>query len=130
MTNTQLTTFTRAIHTLAAVVALLVAGTACTGSGDDPGQSTSPNASSPTAPTPSTETKVASEAASEIVRQHFAIVDALRQETKRSSGELAAVAASTQLAAQKKLLASQRKEGLHQIGDTKIIEREVGRSPP
>lgn len=125
MTNTNFTTVALGIQTLAVVVALLVAGTACTDSGSDPAPSATPTASSPTAPTPSTGTEVASEAASEIVRQYFATVDALRQDPKGSSGELAAVAASTQLAAQKKLLSSQRKQGLHQIGDTKVIELEV-----
>lgn len=125
MTNTNFTTVARGIQTLAVVVALLVAGTACTESGDDPGASATPTASSPTAPTPSTDTEVASEAASEIVRQYFATVDALRQEPKGSSRDLSAVAASTQLAAQKKLLSSQRKQGLHQIGDTKVTELEV-----
>ena len=125
MTNTRLTTFARGIQTLAVAAALLVAGTACTGSGDDPGQRATPTASSPTASTPSTDTEVASEAASGIVRQYFATVDALRQDPKAASAKLTTVAASTQLAAQKKLLASQRKQGLRQVGATKIIKLEV-----
>ncbi|CAN5123788.1 hypothetical protein BH09ACT10_BH09ACT10_00440 [soil metagenome] len=125
MTNTNFTTIARRIQTLALTAALLVAGTACTGSGDDPGQRVTPTSSSPTASTRSTDTEVVSEAVSGIVRQYFATVDALRQDPKGSSGELTAVAASTQFAAQKKLLLSQRKQGFQQIGDTKVIELEV-----
>ena len=90
--------------------------------------STSPT---PTATSPSTSTtspsdsEIASEAASDVVRRYFATVDLLRQDPSRPSRELTAVAASTQLAAQKKLLDGQRRDGLHQTGDTEDSSTEL-----
>jgi hypothetical protein len=110
---------------------LLAAMTACADDdGKDPGASGSPTpSSSPTtaspAPTAPSESEVASEAASAVVRRFFATVDAVRQDSSRPSTDLAAVAASIELAAQKKLLSSQREKGLRQVGNTTVVTLEV-----
>jgi len=127
--GTRAMTNFRAITHLATAAILLAAMTACADNRKDPEPSGSPAPSS-TAPTtapstPPSDQEIASEAASDVVRQYFATVDLLRQESKRPPSELTAVAASTQLGAQRTLLESQRKDGLHQIGDTKVVELEI-----
>jgi hypothetical protein len=124
MTNTRLTTVLREARNLAPVVVLFVAVTACTTSSDDTEPGPRPTASSSDTASPS-ETVVASDAAATIVRTYYPTVDALRQDPERAAQELESVTASTQLAAQKKLLESQRKQRLHQVGNTKIIKLET-----
>ena len=87
----------------------------------------SPNSPAPTT-SPSTtpsEGETASSAAAVVLRKYFATVDLLRQDPKRPASELNAVAASTELMAQKNLLKSQRGDGMRQVGDTKLVELEV-----
>lgn len=124
MANTRLTTVLRGAQKFAPVVVLLVAVTACTNSSDGPEPGPRPTASASDTASPS-KTVVAADAAATIVRKYYPTVDALRQDPKRSAQELETVTASTQLAAQRKLLESQRKQRLHQVGDTKIIKLEA-----
>lgn len=119
----------RVLGGLATAAILLAATAACADDGNDPAASGSPTPSSP-APTtatttPPSDTEVASEAASDVVRRYFATVDQLRQDPDQPSTELNAVTISTQLSAQKKLLESQRTDGRRQVGDTQIVELTV-----
>ncbi len=81
----------------------------------------------PTSPTPAepptelpTETEIAAESASKLLRRYFATIDQLRRKPTRPISELKAVAISTQLAAQQRLIESQRSNGLRQTGSTTI----------
>lgn len=109
---------------LATAALLLVVVASCANGSGDPVASGSPTPSSP-APTtatttPPSESEIASEAASVLLRQYFVTIDQLRSERTRPISELDAVAISTQLAAQKKLIQSQRSDGLRQTGSTSI----------
>lgn len=113
---------------VATAAMLLVAVTACA-DGNDPA---APGTSTSSTPTPSTssstplsESEIASEAASAMVRQYFQTVGEVRQDPKRPASNLDAVASSTQLLAQKNLLKSQRADGLHQTGITKVVKLNV-----
>ncbi len=122
----------RATKARATAALLLVAVTACSNGDNAPAQNGSPAASTSLTPTPQaqttapttppSETELAAEAASTLLRQYFATVDQLRQQPKRPISELGAVAISTQLAAQKKLIQDQRSNGLHQSGSTTIAK--------
>jgi hypothetical protein len=107
---------------------LLVALTACADDGNDPA---APGTSAPSTPaptsssTPPSESEIASEAASAMVRQYFETVGLVRQDPKRPASDLDAVASSTQLLAQKNLLKRQRADGLHQTGMTKVVKLSV-----
>ena len=86
------------------------------------------NPNGPAAPTttaPPSETKVASEAASQLVRTYYAVRDELRQQPKASLDKLTTVAISTELSAQQNLFKRERKDGLHQVGTTKIAKMTV-----
>ncbi len=114
---------------VATAALLLVVVTSCADDGNEPAASGSPTPSSP-APTtatrtPPSETETASEAASALLRQYFATVDQLRQQLKRPISELGAVAISTQLAAQEKLIQTQRSNGLRQTGSSTIAKLTV-----
>ncbi|WP_300399946.1 hypothetical protein [Nocardioides sp.] len=56
---------------------------------------------------------------------YYATIDSLRQDPEAPISNLEAVAVSTQLSAQQKFLASQRNDGLYQVGDTKVIETKI-----
>lgn len=122
-------THARVVTGVATAALLLVVMTSCANDGGDPAASGSPAPSSP-APTtatrtPPSETETASEAASALLRKYFATVDQLRQQPKRPISELGAVAISTQLAAQEKLIQTQRSNGLRQTGSTTIAKLTV-----
>ncbi len=122
---------------LATAVVLLVAVTSCVNDGNDPPavgttsvSSPSPTTSSPTPGSPTTRSstppsETASAAASALVRKYFTTIDRLRQDAKQPASDLEAVASSTQLTAQKKLLEAQRQGGMHQVGNTKVVELKV-----
>ena len=103
----------------------------CSNDGTDPSASETPTPSSPattaTSPTttPPSESETASEAASVAVRKYFATVDRVRKDVERPETDLDGVASSAELLAQKNLLKSQRKDGLHQVGETKLVEVRV-----
>lgn len=114
---------------VATAALLLVVVTSCANDGGDPAAIGSPTPSSPApttaTPTPPSETETASEAASALLRRYFATVDRLRQKPTRPISGLGAVAISTQLAAQKNLIESQRSNGLRQTGSTTIAKLTV-----
>lgn len=123
-----MTTF-RGARALAAAAVVMAALTSCTDEGQDPAASGTPSPSSPapttSSSTPASDSEIASEAASAVVREYFKTVDLVRQDSNRPASELNAVASSSQLTAQKNLLKSQREAGRHQIGETRLVEVKV-----
>ena len=117
------------ISLLATVTAVAIAVGGCASDGNDPAASPSPSLSSP-APTtatttPPSDSEVASEAASAVLRKFYEVRNELRQDPSQPVTLLDDVAISTQLAAQQQLFKKERKQGLHQTGETKIAELEV-----
>lgn len=114
---------------VATAVLLLAVMTAC-GSDADPDSTPPPSPSvsetvaSPS-PSPTSPEDEASASAVEAVTAYYSTIDSLRQDTEAPINNLEAVAVSTQLSAQQKFLASQRNDGLHQVGDTKVIETKI-----
>lgn len=119
----------RGARAVATAALLMAALTSCTDEGQDPAASGTPSPSSPapttSSSTPPSESKTASAAASALVRKYFTTIDRLRQDPKQPASDLDAVASSTELVAQTKLLKSQRQSGMHQTGDTKVVELKV-----
>jgi hypothetical protein len=115
--------------TISATAALLlVAGAACADDGDDPPatESPTPSTSSPALTTaPPTKSEAAGTAASDVMRRYFAVVDRIGQDPGVPLQELATVATSIQLSAQRNQLKQQRRQGLTQTGNTKISELTV-----
>lgn len=123
-------TTSRGARAIAAAALLLVAMTSCANDGQDPAANASPTPSSstptPTATaTPPSDTELASEAASATLRKYYDVRNQLRQNPSRPLSLLDQVAISTELAAQKNLFKKERKQGLHQVGATKVAELEV-----
>jgi hypothetical protein len=123
-------TTSRGARAIAAAALLLVAMTSCANDGQDPAANASPTPSSstptPTATaTPPSDTELASEAASATLRKYYDVRNQLRQNPRRPLTLLDQVAISTELAAQKNLFKKERKQGLHQVGATKVAELEV-----
>jgi hypothetical protein len=123
-------TTSRGARAIAAAALLLVAMTSCANNGKDPAANASPTPSSST-PTPTatatqpSDTELASEAASATLRKYYDVRNQLRQNPRRPLTLLDQVAISTELAAQKNLFKKERKQGLHQVGATKVAELEV-----
>lgn len=119
------------VKTWATSAVVLAAVTGCAGSGSeaDPGHPTQVGLSalSSTSPTasPNSESEVASAAAEQVVRRYFAVLDGLRQDPSEPVQRLSAVATSTQLAAQRRLLTSERGKHLHQVGATRVADLTV-----
>lgn len=123
-------TTSRGARAIAAAALLLVAMTSCANDGQDPAANASPTPSSstptPTATaTPPSDTELAFEAASATLRKYYDVRNQLRQNPSRPLSLLDQVAISTELAAQKNLFKKERKQGLHQVGATKVAELEV-----
>ena len=123
-------TTSRGARAIAAAALLLVAMTSCANDGQDPAANASPTPSSstptPTATaTPPSDTELASEAASATLRKYYDVRNQLRQNPSRPLSLLDQVAISTELAAQRNLFKKERKQGLHQVGATKVAELEV-----
>jgi hypothetical protein len=57
-----------------------------------------------------------------VVHRYFAVLDSLRQDPSEPAKQLSAVATSTQLAAQRRLLTSERSKHLHQVGRTRVAD--------
>ncbi len=83
---------------------------------------TSPTSQASSAPSPTSETGIAAQDATDVVYRYFKTVDRLGQESQEPLGVLRAVAISTQLSAQEKLLRSRRSAGQRQTGDARIVE--------
>lgn len=75
---------------------------------------------SPASEDPETEAAIA-----ETVRRYFTTVDQVRQDAEKPESDLDAVASSTQLTAQKRLLKNQRGSGRRQVGDTRLVELSI-----
>lgn len=113
---------------LAAVALLLAAGTGCAADSDDEPPSTKPSSSAPATPTTSatpSDSELASQSATELVREYYAVRDQLRQKPITPLAELKTVATSTELTAQQTLFDRERERGLRQTGDTRIGELTV-----
>lgn len=117
-------------HLVAAVPLVLAVSVGCS---DDPARDgpsvptpTQPSASATTvAPPPPRSKEAASEAASAGVQSYYVVRNELRQDPKQPLGLLKSVAISTELAAQQRLFKTERKQGLHQVGETKVAKLEV-----
>lgn len=123
-------TYSGRISVLATVTAVAIAVGGCASDGNVPAASPSPSPSSPapttaTTTTPPSDSEVASEAASVVLRKFYAVRNRLRQDPSQPLTLLDDVAISTQLAAQQQLFKKERKQGLHQTGETRIAELEV-----
>lgn len=122
-------TYARGATRVATAVLLLVAVTACADDGNDPATNPSafPSSSAPTTstPTPPSDSEVASEAASVVLRKFYDVRNQLRQDPGLPLDRLDEVAISTELAAQKNLFKKERTQGLHQIGETKVAKLDV-----
>ncbi|WP_445257373.1 hypothetical protein [Nocardioides aurantiacus] len=123
-------TTSRGARAIAAAALLLVAMTSCANDGQDPAANASPTPSSSTpthtaTPTPPSDTELASEAASATLRKYYDVRNQLRQNPGRPLSLLDQVAISTELAAQRNLFKKERKQGLRQVGATKVAELEV-----
>lgn len=121
----------RGVTGVATAALVVVALGACSG-GDEPGANPSATQSTASSPaptasssTPPSDSEIASEAASDVVRAYFTTVDQVRQDAKRPESDLDAVASSTQLTAQKRLLKNQRDSDRRQVGDTRVAELKV-----
>ncbi len=114
----------RGVNALATAAMLLAAMAACANSDQDPAGSPTPTSSMPTTAnsTPTSDSAVASATASRLVRTYYAVRDELRQNPTAQLTKLSDVAISTELSAQEKLFKKERKDGLHQVGDTKVAE--------
>lgn len=124
-------TNSRGVKALATAVLLLAAMSACSDDGNGPSATATPTPTSPaptttsSTPTPPTDSQIASEAASSVVREYFATVDLLGQDPSIPLRRLNTVATSIQLAAQKRLLQQQRGQGQVQTGDTTVSVLDV-----
>lgn len=109
---------------LATAALLLSVATACSNTSDgNPGTSPAPTVSSPSVTaTPPSDNDVATAAATQTVRDYYAVRDQLRQDPTRPLKQLTTVAISTELSAQENLFKRERRDGLHQTGDTKIAD--------
>lgn len=124
-------TISRRAQALATAALLLAAVTGCAGSGNSssPGAPTSPASSTPdstesTSPPP-TETELASDAASAMLRKYYKVRNDLRQDPKLPLTQLGAVAISGELSAQRLLVKKEREAGHRQVGDTTVAQFEV-----
>ena len=118
----------RSLTIWATVALLLVAIEGCTSDSNEPARSVSPTPSSTSStPTtmPPTDTQAAAAAASTAVRNYFEEIDALRQDPRRPLQALNAVATSVELSAEQRLLQSERRQRLRQVGDTEVIRLAV-----
>jgi hypothetical protein len=115
-----------------ATAALLLAVAGCSGDGNDPAASGSPTPSSPSTtaaasstPTQPSDSQVASEAASDVLRDYYALRDELRQNPRKPLLELESVAIGAELRADRRLFARERSIHLRQVGDTSITNLTV-----
>lgn len=121
-------TNSRGALSLATAVLLLVAGTSCADDDGDPTDPRSnPPASSPSSssPTPTSPSESATAAATATVNDYYAIRNQLRRDPTQPLSKLKSVAISTELTTQQTLFKREREQGLHQTGETKVVELEV-----
>ena len=121
-------TNSRGALSLATAVLLLVAGTSCADDDGDPTDPRSnPPASSPSSSssTPTSPSESATAAATATVNDYYAIRNQLRRDPTQPLSRLKSVAISTELTTQQTLFKRERKQGLHQTGETKVVELQV-----
>lgn len=115
----------------AAMLVLAVAASACTSDGPDPAPSTgsrSPSVSTSTPPSPSqspsptTEAEIAAVTVKQLVADYYGVLDELGQDPNQPLTRLEQYATSVELNSQQRLYESERSDGLHQTGDTRIAE--------
>lgn len=118
----------RGVQSVATAALIVVALTSCA-EGNEPAASPSPGPSSPapttSTPTPPSDSEVASEAASAVLRKFYDVRNQLRQDPSQPLTLLDNVAISTELAAQQNLFKREREQGLRQTGETKVVELDV-----
>jgi hypothetical protein len=119
----------RGTRSLATAALLLAAVTACAEDAAEPTASPSPTQSSPdsTAATssPPTDTQLASDAASAVLRQYYAVRNKVRQDPHLPLKRLGSVAVSSELAAQQNLIKNEREAGYRQVGATKVARFKI-----
>jgi len=121
MTNLRGTTF------LVTAALLLATATGCEADSEDP-PNTAPSSTEPATATTSanpSDSELASQSATTLVRQYYVVRDELRQQPDTPLGRLKSVATSTELQAQRTLFTSERERDLRQTGDTTISELKV-----
>ena len=121
-------TNSRGALSLATAVLLLVAGTSCAEDDADPTDPRStPTASSPSSesPTPTSRSEAATAHATETIRDYYAVRNQLRQDPTQPLSPLKSVTISTELTTQQTLFKRERQQGLHQAGETKVVELQV-----
>ncbi len=121
-------TNSRGALSLATAVLLLVAGTSCADDDGDPTDPRSnPPASSPSSssPTPTSPSESATAAATATVNDYYAVRNELRRDPTQPLSRLKSVTISTELTTQQTLFKRERKQGLHQTGETKVVELQV-----
>lgn len=111
----------RQCSVFAVVLVATLAG--CSGQTGVPPTTTAPPSSTMTsAPSPNEQASIGAE---RVLRQFYATIDALRKDHSLPVSRLADVAASTELSAYQRLIKSERKQGVHQVGETRIGQLEV-----
>lgn len=121
-------THSRKALSVATAALLLIAGASCADDETDPPDpSSTPTASSPlsSSPTPSTPTDATTAAATKTIGTYYEVRNALRQDPELPLKQLESIAISTELITQQTLFKRERKQGLHQTGETKVVELEV-----
>src|SRR4051794_34507975 len=114
-----------------ATAALLLTVAGCVGDGNDPAASGSPTPSLPSttsassSTTPPSDSEIASEAASDVVRHYYALRDGLRRNPREPLLQLNRVAMGAELRADRRLFAQERSRHLRQVGDTSITKLTV-----
>lgn len=117
---------------LTTAAVLLIAFAGCSDSNDDQPpratltRTTPSNMAEPSSPsvatTPPSDTEIASEAASNVVRRYYAVLDQLRQNPDEPVEQLTTVAADQELKVYQDLIDRERAKGRHQIGETQIVK--------
>jgi len=120
-------TNSRGALSLATAVLLLVAVTSCADDADPTDPRSNPPASSPSSssPTPTSPSESATNAATATVNDYYAVRNQLRRDPTQPLSLLKSVAISTELTTQQTLFKRERKQGLHQTGETKVVELQV-----
>src|SRR5680860_311487 len=126
--GTRALTNSRGAISLATAVLLLVAGSSCAEDkreSRNPSPTATPSNSPTNSPTPASPTEEASAAATALITRYYAVRNELRQDSTRPLSMLKTVAISTELTAQQTLFKRERDQGLHQTGETKVVELHV-----
>lgn len=119
-------TNSRGALSLATAALLLIAGTSCAKDDSEPSDPRSePTASSSPSSTPTSPSDAATAAATETIANYYAVRNELRQDPTKPLSRLASLAISTELSTQQTLFKRERKQGLHQVGETKVVEVKV-----